>query len=456
MTRSICGMTSPSAISLAAIAIWTVSLFSGCSGRDNESPAVQIIVPAYDGMDAQFGDVLFVQFTATDDRDDGGIWTVELRKGDGVSVRSSQIGLWQGSEIDTLIVPFGLNSSSWPSETMTVAVVVDDAAGNRGADFREFDYTAAADLPNILAALTEEADATSSIVSFEDGSSESAAATGFPLSHDLAYADGFYALADVADATVHLINRETMVVENAWNSTQSTGTLPLVRRVHALGLQAGFTIVHASGLAIINPTGALLFERFSEAPWSPIDACFSGNTCVLWEKNEATSAHRLRSWNFITGATGPIINLAAEPQGFGAVPAQTSSSTGTIFVISETGGLTLIDVTTGNMEDLCGLIGSGSIDDNEYTSAGIGEDQAVFVRGAQLCRQDIGPVSSGSTLPIEGDVIGMRSRNDGSIHMLVEEGGIQRFVSWSPAEAAPFQSEIALPINTKAIWLVNE
>ena len=108
------------------------------------------------------------------------------------------------------------------------------------------------------------------------------------------------------------------------------------------------------------------------------------------------------------------------------------------------------------MEDLCGLIGSGSIDDNEYTSAGIGEDQAVFVRGAQLCRQDIGPVSSGSTLPIEGDVIGMRSRNDGSIHMLVEEGGIQRFVSWSPAEAAPFQSEIALPINTKAIWLVNE
>lgn len=215
-------MTSPSAISLAAIAIWTVSLFSGCSGRDNESPAVQIIVPAYDGMDAQFGDVLFVQFTATDDRDDGGIWTVELRKGDGVSVRSSQIGLWQGSEIDTLIVPFGLNSSSWPSETMTVAVVVDDAAGNRGADFREFDYTAAADLPNILAALTEEADATSSIVSFEDGSSESAAATGFPLSHDLAYADGFYALADVADATVHLINRETMVVENAWNSTQST------------------------------------------------------------------------------------------------------------------------------------------------------------------------------------------------------------------------------------------
>ena len=456
MTRSIFRASFPRIYRKGAVAILIGFFLSGCNGRDKESPSVQITSPAYDGMDAQFGDVLFVQFTATDDRDDGGVWTVELRRGDGVSVRAAQLGLWQGSEIDTLVVPFGLNSSSWPTETITIAVVVDDAAGNRGADFREFDYTASADLPNVLTALTEEPDGTSSILSFEDGSNEGITASGFPLSHDFAYANDVYALADAEDATVHLINRETMSVENAWNSTQSTGTLPLVRRVHALGLQAGFTIVHASGLAIINPTGALLFERFSEAPWSPIDACFSGNTCVLWEKNEATSAHRLRSWNFITGATGPIINLAAEPQGFGAVPAQTSSSTGTIFVISETGGLTLIDVTTGNMEDLCGLIGSGSMDGNDYTSAGIGEDQAVFVRGAQLCRQDIGPVSSGSTLPIEGDVIGMRSRNDGSIHMLVDEGGIQRFVSWSPAEAAPFQSEIALPINTKAIWLVSE
>tara|TARA_B100001093_G_scaffold377351_1_gene362587 strand:- start:1064 stop:2398 length:1335 start_codon:yes stop_codon:yes gene_type:complete len=439
-----------------ALALWAVFFLLGCEGRDKESPAVQIIAPAYDGMDAQFGDVLFIQFTATDDRDDGGIWTVELRKGDGVSVRASQIGLWQGSEIDTLVVPFGLNSSSWPTETMTIAVVIDDAAGNRGADFREFDYTSSADLPNVLAALTEEADGTSSILSFEDGSSEGDAAAGFPLSHDLAYADGFYALADAEDATVHLINRQTMALENTWNSAQSTGTLPLVRRVHALGIQAGFTIVHASGLAIINPTGALLFERFSEAPWSPIDACFSGNTCVLWEKNEASSTHRLRSWNFVTGATGPIINLAAESQGFGAVPAQTSGSAGTIFVISETGGITLIDVATGNMQDLCGLIGSGSLYGNEYTSAGIGGEQAVYVRGEQLCRQDIGPVSSGSTLPIEGDIIGMRSRNDGSIHMLLDEGGVQRFVSWSPAEAAPFESDLALPINTKAIWLVNE
>ena len=455
MTRSISGMTLSMMIS-TALALWAVFFSLGCEGRDKESPAVQIIAPAYDGMDAQFGDVLFIQFTATDDRDDGGIWTVELRKGDGVSVRASQIGLWQGSEIDTLVVPFGLNSSSWPTETMTIAVVIDDAAGNRGADFREFDYTSSADLPNVLAALTEEADGTSSILSFEDGSNEGDATAGFPLSHDLAYAAGFYALADAEDATVYLINRQTMALENTWNSAQSTGTLPLVRRVHALGIQAGFTIVHASGLAIINPTGALLFERFSEAPWSPIDACFSGNTCVLWEKNEATSTHRLRSWNFVTGATGPIINLATEPQGFGAVPVQTSGSAGTIFVISETDGLTLIDVATGNMQDLCGLIGSGSLYGNEYTSAGIGGEQAVYVRGAQLCRQDIGPVSSGSTLPIEGDVIGMRSRNDGSIHMLIDEGGVQRFVTWSPAEAAPFESDLALPINTKAIWLVNE
>lgn len=443
-------------ISTTALALWAIFLLSGCAGRDKESPAVQIITPAYDGMDAQFGDVLFVQFTATDDRDDGGIWSVELRKGDGVSVRTSQIGLWQGSEIDTLVVPFGLNSSSWPTETMTLAVVVDDAAGNRGADFREFDYTAAADLPNVLAALTEEADGTSSILSFDDGSSESVAANGFPLSHDLAYADGFYALADAEDATVHLINRETMVIENTWNSVQSTGTIPLIRRVHALGVQAGFTIVHATGLAIINATGSLLFERFSEAPWSPKDACFSGNTCVLWEKNEATSVHRLRSWNFVTGATGPIISLAAQPQGFGAVPQQNSGSNGSIFVVSETGGLTLIDAATGNMEDLCGLIGGGSLADNDYSSAGIGGNQALYVRGSQLCRQDIGPVSSGSTLPILGDVINVRSRNDGSVHMLIDEGGVHRFVSWSPAEAAPFASELALPINTKAIWLVNE
>ncbi len=174
------------------------------------------------------------------------------------------------------------------------------------------------------------------------------------MSHDFAYADGIYALADAEEATVHLINRETMAVENAWNSVQSAGSLPLIRRVHTLGLQAGFTIVHAGGLAIVNSSGSLLFERFSEAPWSPVDARFSGNTCVLWEKNEATSAHRLRSWDFITGATGPLINLAVEPSGIGSVPLQSSGNTGSIFVVSETAGLTLVDVgTTGNDGKIC-------------------------------------------------------------------------------------------------------
>ncbi len=149
-----------------------ILLFMGCEGKDREAPTVQLITPAYDGLDATYGEFLFVQFSAMDDRAEGGFWTVELRREDGVTVRTSQIGLWQGSGIDTLIVPFSLNAASWPTETMTLAVIVDDAAGNRGAAFRDFHYTAAADLPNVLVALTEETDGTSSLMAFEEGSGE--------------------------------------------------------------------------------------------------------------------------------------------------------------------------------------------------------------------------------------------------------------------------------------------
>ena len=428
----------------------------GCGGRDKEAPSVQLITPAFDGLDAQYGEFLFVQFTATDNQADGGIWTVELRKGDGVSVRTSQIGLWQGSEIDTLIVPFALNASSWPTETMTLAVIVDDAAGNRGAAFRDFDYTAAADLPNLLVALTEETDGTSSLLAFENESGEVTTASGFPLSHDLAYADGTFALADAEAATVHLVNRETMAVENTWNSAQSTGALPLIRRVHALGLQAGFTIVHASGIAAINPSGALLFERFSEAPWTPVDVRFTGNTCVLWEKNDATSAHRLRSWDFVTGATGPLINLAVEPTGIGGVPTQSSGSNGSVVLVSETAGLTLVDVGTGTMADLCGLIGSGMLTSNAYATAGFGGNEVVFIRGSQLCRQDIGPVSTGSNLPFSGEILDIQPQANGSVHLLFDQGTTKQFASWNPSDAAPSENEITLPINTKAVWLVND
>ena len=440
----------------ALSAVCIAFILVGCGGRDKEAPSVQLITPAFDGLDAQYGDFLFVQFTATDNQADGGIWTVELRKGDGVSVRTSQIGLWQGSEIDTLIVPFALNASSWPTETMTLAVIVDDAAGNRGAAFRDFDYVAAADLPNLLVALTEETDGTSSLLAFENESGEVTTASGFPLSHDLAYADGTFALADAEAATVHLVNRETMAVENAWNSAQSTGSLPLIKRVHALGLQAGFTIVHASGIAAINPSGALLFERFSEAPWSPVDVRFTGNTCVLWEKNEATSAHRLRSWDFVTGATGPLINLAVEPAGIGSVPAQSSGSSGTVVLVSETTGLTLVDVATGSMVDLCGLIGSGTLTSNAYAIAGFGGNEALFIRGSQLCRQDIGPVSSGSNLPYAGEIMDVQPQADGSAHLLFDQGAAKQFAIWNPSDAAPSENEITLPINTKAVWLVND
>ena len=443
----------------AAKALSTVCItffLVGCGGRDKEAPNVQLITPAFDGLDAQYGEFLFVQFTATDNQADGGIWTVELRKGDGVSVRTSQIGLWQGSEIDTLIVPFALNASSWPTETMTLAVIVDDAAGNRGAAFRDFDYTAAADLPNLLVALTEETDGTSSLLAFENESGEVTTASGFPLSHDLAYADGTFALADAEAATVHLVNRETMAVENTWNSAQSTGALPLIRRVHALGLQAGFTIVHASGIAAINPSGALLFERFSEAPWTPVDVRFTGNTCVLWEKNDATSAHRLRSWDFVTGATGPLINLAVEPTGIGGVPTQSSGSNGSVVLVSETAGLTLVDVGTGTMADLCGLIGSGTLTSNAYATAGFGGNEVVFIRGSQLCRQDIGPVSTGSNLPFSGEILDMQPQANGSVHLLFDQGTTKQFASWNPSDAAPSENEITLPINTKAVWLVND
>jgi hypothetical protein len=339
---------------------------------------------------------------------------------------------------------------------MTLAVIVDDAAGNRGAAFRDFDYTAAADLPNLLVALTEETDGTSSLLAFENESGEVTTASNFPLSHDLAYADGTFALADAEAATVHLVNRETMAVENAWNSAQSTGSLPLIKRVHALGLQAGFTIVHASGIAVINPSGALLFERFSEAPWTPVDVRFTGNTCVLWEKNDATSAHRLRSWDFVTGATGPLINLAVEPTGIGSVPTQSSGSNGSVVLVSETTGLTLVDVGTGTMVDLCGLIGSGTLSTNAYATAGFGGNEVVFIRGSQLCRQDIGPVSTGSNLPFSGEILDMQPQADGSVHLLFDQGATKQFASWNPSDAAPSENEITLPINTKAVWLVND
>jgi hypothetical protein len=430
--------------------------FSSCQSRDKEPPELVLVTPAFDGLNVQYGGVMFVQFTATDNQADGGIWKVELRKADGVTVRTSQIGLWQGSSIDTLVVPFALDATSWPSETMTLAVIVDDAAGNRSAEFRDFNYTAAADVPSILVALTQEPDDSSSLLTFDDTDQAPSITSGLPLSHDLAYASDTYALADATNATVHLIDRQSMAIQNTWSSGQSEGTAPLIKRIHALGLQAGFTVVHASGIAIINPSGGLLFERFSEAPWSPIDARFSDNTCVLWERNEATSNHRLRSWDFVTGASGPIVNLAVQPAGLGMTPDQNSGSPGTVFAINEATGVTLIDLSTGVMNDLCGLIGSGNLSTNDYLTAGFGNEQALFVRESQLCRQDIGPVSSGSTLPIAGEIIDVQSRADGSAHMLIDEGNSRRLLAWSPLDSGPVANEIALPINTKAIWLVSE
>ena len=79
---------------------------TSCINRDKTPPSVSITNPAYDGSDISFGEVFFAQFIAEDDREDGGIWTVELRSENGINVLASQTGLWQGRSTDTLVAPF--------------------------------------------------------------------------------------------------------------------------------------------------------------------------------------------------------------------------------------------------------------------------------------------------------------------------------------------------------------
>ena len=108
------------------------------------------------------------------------------------------------------------------------------------------------------------------------------------------------------------------------------------------------------------------------------------------------------------------------------------------------------------MVDLCGLIGSGTLTSNAYAIAGFGGNEAVFIRGSQLCRQDIGPVSSGSNLPYAGEIMDVQPQADGSAHLLFDQGAAKQFATWNPSDAAPSENEITLPINTKAVWLVND
>jgi len=115
-----------------------------------------------------------------------------------------------------------------------------------------------------------------------------------------------------------------------------------------------------------------------------------------------------------------------------------------------------VDVGTGTMVDLCGLIGSGTLSTNAYATTGFGGNEVVFIRGSQLCRQDIGPVSTGSNLPFSGEILDMQPQADGSVHLLFDQGATKQFASWNHSDAAPSENEITLPINTKAVWLVND
>lgn len=428
---------------------------SGCN-RDKTPPTIAISEPAYDGKDIQYGDLFFVEFAATDDLEDGGLWRVEMRGADGITPKTAQAGLWEGASTGDLVVAFSLDATSWPTGAMTLAVVADDAAGNRAAMFRDLNYTAAEDLPEIMVALTDAGDGTCTIERTDANGGTFEDWNALPASHQMAYSDLVLALADASDATIHLVNFESGALENTWTDATSSGTEPLVRAVHALDVQDGFIVAHAGGVVAIDPTGNLLFERFSEAPWTPIDVAFDGTTCVLWEENSATGNHRLRSWNFQTGATGPIVALANAPQGWAIVGEQDGGTPGNVCMLHAADGLTLVETSTGALADLCPLLGSGSIDGAPLASNGINGSEALYVRGGVLCRQSMAPVTSGSQWPLEGDILRVNGTGSGGVEFLQTGTSGVEFWRWDAAGTVPEQVAGGLGVNTVDVLIVNE
>ena len=431
-------------------------LFITSCNRDKTPPSVSITEPAYDGKNVQFGDVFFVEFEAIDDAEEGGLWRVELRGADGITPKTSQAGLWAGASTGNLILAFALDASAWPTGPMTLAVVADDAAGNRAAAFRDLNYTAAEDLPEVIVALTTESDGSSTLVRTDANGGELADWTGLPGSSKLAYSDGVIALADDADATVHLVDWATGEVTNEWTNPTVAGAAPHVKALHPLGVQAGFIVAHSGGVVAIDPSGNLLFERFSEAPWVPIDVRFDGTTCIVWEQNEATDNHRLRSWDFQTGGTGPIVALANAPSGWAVVGQQDGGTPGNICMLHEGNGLTLVNTATGGLSDLCPLLGSGTMGLAPYGSVGIDGSEALFLRGEFLCRQSMAPVASGSQWPVEGAVHSMRALASGGVEFTrVVSGGLELW-RWDSAGTVPELVAIVPEVNTLDVVIVNE
>ena len=434
----------------------TLLLFiTGCN-RDKTPPTISVTEPAYDGKNVQFGDVFFVEFEAIDDVEDGGLWRVELRGADGITPKTAQAGLWAGASTGNLIVAFALDASSWPTGPMTLAVVADDAAGNRAAAFRDLNYTAAEDLPEVIVALTAESDGSSTLIRTDANGGELADWTGLPGSTKLTYADGVIALADDADATVHLVDWATGEVTNEWTDPTVAGAAPHIKALHPLGVQAGFIVAHSGGVVAIDPSGNLLFERFSEAPWVPIDVRFDGTTCIVWEQNNATDNHRLRSWDFQTGGTGPIVALANAPSGWAVVGQQDGGTPGNVCMLNESDGLTLVNTATGGLSDLCPLLGSGSMGLAPYGAVGIDGSEALFLRGEFLCRQSMAPVASGSQWPVAGEVHSMRALASGGVEFTrVVAGGLELW-RWDAAGTVPELVAIVPEVNTLDVVIVNE
>ena len=424
-----------------------LACLSSCNNRDKEAPSVFITHPAFDGENAAFGEVIFVGFVCLDDREDGGIWRAEIRSENGVNVLASQAGIWAGQGTDTLVVPFLLNAPTWSTSTMTLAVLADDAAGNRSAAFRTFDYTGSDDLPETALALTLEDDGSSTLFLRDNPSEAPSSWTGLPASHTLAVSSQVLALGHATDASVLLLDIENGDELGEWTDLTSSGTEPLIRRVHDLEPQAGFLVVHAGGLVAITTSGQLLFERFSEAPWSPIDAVFDGNQCVLWERNEATQSERLRSWNYQTGAAGPIIPLASSVHGIGAVASHSSLASGGVFLISEEQGLTLCDAPTGILDDLCPLLGSGELGGG--AAIGVSSGDALFVRDSNICRQSVSDVTNGSVWPFDGTVKGFRKGADFQAWLSLNITNTSSQIwGWPEAGGAPELLWDDLPANT--------
>ncbi|MGA0434168.1 MAG: hypothetical protein ACO3MV_00740 [Flavobacteriales bacterium] len=431
------------------------ALAFGCN-RDNEVPEILLSEPAFDGFHVQFGDLLFVEFEVSDAQGDGGIWRVELRAGDGVSVKTAQAGIWEGNSTGTLVTAFNLNASSWPTGPMVLALVADDAAGNRAAVFKDFQYTSEMDVPEVFGILTNEGNDISTLLRINGDGELISEWTDLPAAHAMAYSNGVLALADQSAATIHLINWTTGESLGNWNDQTTAGSEPLIRSIYPLGIQAGFVFAHAGGIVVINSDGALLFERFTEAPWSPVDVRFDGTLCIVWEENAATSNHRLRSWDFQTGAVGPTVALAHAPEGWGVVSSQDSGTEGNVFFVSESGGLTLCKTSTGVLNDLCPLLGQGNLNQSPKTATDFLNQEAIFIREEGLCKQSIAPVSSGSIWPASGIITQVKSSAENEIFFIQEVQNSLEFWQWTAEAMLPSPVLSGLPLNTQDVLIVND